>query len=828
MRKNWRFIAIILGVTLALAGCGDSATGDGTTGTGLFAGTTSSEQSESLVGTTSALGTYMGTIEAYQSTFDTLFDADGYRVVAVGSNGDAGIEDGKYGVIDTEGNFVVEPIYDEIVWEFYTEAGNAGEDVLPSVFYNGYLQVVKDGKMGLVDETGTEVIPCEYTTVCMPSEGICTLYNRIDGMYAYESYCSYVGYWSLEKGCEILSPDTYYCMVENFPIDNNEDGTGYTYKPEGDAYCVGDFIGGYAMVITDPTYVMDANTTLSSTTLTMDYVNLIDTEGNFLYGQSYLTIWFKDSGFTAYPQHSDYLAIYQLLDYSGQSVVTEYGATVSLSKSKVYGAGVICASGTVLAAEYTAGAHTDGASFYINTVYPTIDLENNCISIGYSIAPGTICETGMAYFTLSGQATTAPAEEATAEYTIVIQDGLNGIQSADGTMTVPYKYTYIKQGVNGSTWYVCRDESGMYGMVDITTGEEILPCMYDRVGFSITDGQENINNFELGVCYVSLGDNEYLVNANNEIVVDITGLNVSEAYNGLYPCSSLEGYMDNQGRIVLPSYTATRGLDDPYSSYTLYEKDGIVYQISANYLVDSSKVYGETTAVYIPDVSTAYCEIETQSAKTTYVVGDAFSIDGLSVVYGLLHSGGYADVAATASYAIGEEPLAVGDVFDTAGEYTVTISVGDEDAKTTLGSFGITVLAQADYLLDGDYYIATGDYYIAEFLYADTKHYFMLVEASERSVFTLTWKGGDLYVIQSADSGTYLGYAFMGELEGVDDTQLQWVLSEQSSGYTMSPSTVDGMLVAPNWDEGLGAWVYLDWEENTSADCTILQFIPVG
>ncbi len=695
MQKKWKLAAITLGITLALAGCSNTDAGDAST-SGLLAGVVSDTQTECAVGTTSALGTYMGTIAEYQSTFDTLFDADGYRVVAIGENSDAGIVNAKYGVIDTEGNFVVQPIYDEIVWEFYTEEGNAGEDVLPSVFYNGYLQVVKDGKMGLVDETGTEVIPCEYTTVCMPSEGICTLYNRIEGMYSYESYCSYVGYWSLEKGCEILSPDTYYCMVENAPIGDNLEGTGYAYKPEGDAYCAGDFIGGYAMVVTDPSYVISANTTLSDAA-NMNYVNLIDTDGNFLYGQSYLTIWMISSGFTTYPQHADYLAIYQLLDYSAHTVVTANGTTVSLSPSRVYGAGVVCASGTVLAAEYTSSAHTDGASYFINTVYPTIDLANNCITIGYNLAPGTICENGTAYYTLNGQPSTAPTLEieAAAEYTIVIQDERNGIQAADGTITVPYQYTYLKQGVSGSTWYVCRDESGMCGMVDITTGEEILPCMYDRVGFSITDGQENINHFELGVCYVSLGDKEYLVNADNEIVVDISGLNVSEAYNGLYPCSSLGGYMDNQGRIVLPSYTATRGLDDPYSTYTLYQKDGFVYQISANYLVDSSKVYGETTAVYIPDVTATYCAIDTAQAKTTYVAGDAFTTTGVTVLYGMLHSGGYADVAATAS-------------------------------------------------------------------------------------------------------------------------------------YTMAPSALDGLFVAPNWDEGLGAWVYLQWADDVSADCTYLQFIPAG
>jgi hypothetical protein len=77
-----------------------------------------------------------------QPEFDEVYDFDnGYAVVFVGE-----WETGKYGYIDEKGNYLVEPQYDQ--------AYNFTKD--------GYAMVVKDDKCGLIDTTGTLVIPCEY------------------------------------------------------------------------------------------------------------------------------------------------------------------------------------------------------------------------------------------------------------------------------------------------------------------------------------------------------------------------------------------------------------------------------------------------------------------------------------------------------------------------------------------------------------------------------------------------------------------------------------------------------------------------------------------
>ncbi len=529
-----------------------------------------------------AIGTYMGTIEEYQSTFDTMFDKDGYRVVTVGEKTTSGTVGTKYGVIDQYGTFIVEPVYDSIVWRYTPAEGIVpGNDVLPDVFHAGYVQVTQDGKYGLVNSQGVEVIPCVYDFVSMPSEGMCTLYNVATGVYG-SAYSHYVGYWNLSQGREILAPDTYFCTLMNAAVS----GDGAT-NPEGYFYCYGDFIGGYAMVITDNSYEEDPNSypETASPTVHIDYANLIDTNGNFVLDESVLVYWLHSVSFTYYPQKGQYLQFWEATDYSDYWVTNEYGTVVDLECSVVYETGLTSANGVVLEAQFSGASYYDmyHMKYRKRCVLGTINLDQGYFALHADTAPNTLSDGEDLYFNLSGQSISAvspPAAETT--YTIVVSDGYNAVQRSDGTMTVDYGiYTRITYGVDGSTWCVCQGTNGLWGLVDITTGEEILPCMYDAVGLRSRNGEENINHFEMGVCYVKLGDKEYLVDANNTIQADVTGLSLYEAVNGLYKSSSYSsGFYDNQGREVLPGYTAP----EPWSTYTLYQLDGKVYQVSANYL----------------------------------------------------------------------------------------------------------------------------------------------------------------------------------------------------------------------------------------------------
>ncbi|WP_283674690.1 WG repeat-containing protein [Butyricicoccus sp. Marseille-Q5471] len=146
----------------------------------------------------------LGTVSDYQSTLNTMYDENGLRVVNVGfksSSGDLGV---KYGIINRDGNWVAQPIYDKIkpIATDYRLNGGKGArtPATPFYFIGGYVQVVRDGKMGLMNTNGEEVIPCQYDLVQMPSEGMAAVYNKTGS----GSTC-YLGYWSLAQTVKLSS-----------------------------------------------------------------------------------------------------------------------------------------------------------------------------------------------------------------------------------------------------------------------------------------------------------------------------------------------------------------------------------------------------------------------------------------------------------------------------------------------------------------------------------------------------------------------------------------------------------------------------------------------
>ena len=103
--------------------------------------------------------------------------------------------DGNLGLIDKIGNWVVEPEYDEI-WAPHK---------------SGYRVIVKDGKHGVLDSTGTVVYPAEYGYISILPEGfVLTKSGR---------------QWQVDFGGNTLQPfmfdNTYYL---NYPIGYNECG----------------------------------------------------------------------------------------------------------------------------------------------------------------------------------------------------------------------------------------------------------------------------------------------------------------------------------------------------------------------------------------------------------------------------------------------------------------------------------------------------------------------------------------------------------------------------------------------------------------------------
>ena len=192
---------------------------------------------------------YLGTETEYASTLQTMFDENGLRKVEVGFNGKGGTLNCRVGLVDRYGRFAAQPIYDEIrLYANLPELGTENVTVLPKIFVGGYTQAKRDGKMGLLNVKGEEVIPCKYDFVGLPAEGMCRVLNKRNK----EDW--YLGYWNLEQNREVVAPDKYVTGYKNNMIGAiitaNDDYTRGK-KPAGDYLAVNDFIEGCALVFTE-------------------------------------------------------------------------------------------------------------------------------------------------------------------------------------------------------------------------------------------------------------------------------------------------------------------------------------------------------------------------------------------------------------------------------------------------------------------------------------------------------------------------------------------------------------------------------------------------
>ncbi len=243
---------------------------------------------------------YLGTEAEYQSTLDAMFDENGLRKVAVGYNSNNGTLYEKVGLVDRYGKFVVQPIYDRIVSEVEYINGSGHASTRPSYFIGGYAQAVRDGKMGLINSKGEEVVPCKYEYVGLPSEGVCRVYQfkeKIGGNNVY-----YLGYWNIEQNREIVAPDKYSTsFISHYLLDSN---TGKARKNSaGEFLCVHDFIDGYALVFTESGHTKTEMSDFRQSTV-------IDKNGKDILKKTYLTVVnsLTDNFYQTYPQKGPYLS----------------------------------------------------------------------------------------------------------------------------------------------------------------------------------------------------------------------------------------------------------------------------------------------------------------------------------------------------------------------------------------------------------------------------------------------------------------------------------------------------------------------------------------
>ena len=301
--------------------------------------------------------TLLGTVAEYQTTFDTMFDENGLRKVAVGfDNGKSGVVGRKYGFVNESGNFVVPPIYDEIklfdtTHVMYLESADSGPiTTMPFYFPGGYTQAKRGGKMGLINTRGEEVIPCAYDFVGMPVEGMCRLLKKT------ENDMFILSYWNLEQNREVANQTKYYTNYQNFAIARSQPEIGDTsignWTPEGYLTYVNDFMSGYALVFKDPP---------GKDTDTYTGAMIIDKNGNEVLPQTYAVhrkvFYTSRLSAEAYPQKGPYLAFVvpkTIKDYTIEKL-NEKSGWIDTRTYETYATGLAGPSGVMIQPIYTTG-----------------------------------------------------------------------------------------------------------------------------------------------------------------------------------------------------------------------------------------------------------------------------------------------------------------------------------------------------------------------------------------------------------------------------------------------------------------------------------------
>lgn len=322
--------------------------------------------------------TDLGTDAEYKTTFDTFFDRNGLRKVETGWQSNSGVLNNKVGFVNKSGDFVVQPIYDKIQLESShpLQGDDSTQTVLPTYFVGGYTQAVRDGKMGLLNTRGEEVIPCQYDFVGLPSEGVSRVLNKKDA----DTY--YLGYWNLTQKKEIVAPDKYVTIYKNKVIGNKtNDADPYKnckQKPDGDFLAYHDFNGGYAMVYANKKENNKPHTTV------------IDKNGKNIYGKTYLTNQYI-TDYTDYPQQGPYLSYIKAKTFKNYRFQKLHDSRwVKTQTFKTYVTGLVGPKGIAIPASYSTGvlASAGEATFGINPAKFEIILDKKLILTQKDAKPG--------------------------------------------------------------------------------------------------------------------------------------------------------------------------------------------------------------------------------------------------------------------------------------------------------------------------------------------------------------------------------------------------------------------------------------------------------
>ncbi len=588
---------------------------------------------------------YLGTEAEYQTAFDTMFDENGLRKIQVGFKSNNGILNEKFGLVNKYGNFVAQPIYDEIkLYVFYDDLGYYGVTILPTYFIGGYTQAKRDGKMGLINTRGEEVIPCQYDFVALPSEGMCRVLNKVPGTDSW-----YLGYWSLEQNKEVVKPNKYITKEQNTKI-------GGTYsskkKAAGDYLAVNDFIEGHALVFT----AQEKNVTWDSYRAT-----IIDKNGKDVLGKTYF-IYSYGNTYDNYPQKGPYLSFQEPITIKNRTFTKiDDKDWKQILTFNTYATGLAGPSGVLIKPTYTTGinASPGEVSFFINHAKFQINTKTKTILTEKDYRPDKLYGTGYGVIDFNGKVL-IPFEGGelfynekenvysggsrlyTTSYKKLVYDG-SGISFTNGYVNAfkysgayntkesyqPVEYYYVKPdgsyfnvtqkfnwsvkegywpgyeysdfSTTGYAWIQNKDRT-KWGLIDFS-GKTILPFQFDDVDYGSWTLDQN------GYAVVEQNGKKGLVNTDGKLVVPCSYSIFSSPSEGT-PVVLVENDSDKvgiadikTGKFIVPvAYDSIGSFKNMGQVVHTYFEMGVYYAKKDNktYLIDKNgkEVFSTTENFY--------------------------------------------------------------------------------------------------------------------------------------------------------------------------------------------------------------------------------------
>ncbi len=569
--------------------------------------------------------TWLGTQKEYKKTLESFFD-EGLRLVPVGDRQEDGsLSNVKYGLVDSTGKFAAKPIYESIGAEYLSvEKSVYDTNTTETIFVDGYVQATRDGKMGLLDTSGKEVIPCKYHAVGLPVEGISRIIKNIGGKY-------YLGYWNLELGKEIVAPkkyivsgddataaghpQSYEALNRSAEWDYADEASDYYKKQSVNRLAAQyDFKGGYALV---PTGKIETVTQTSSdgsaksVKAYLVYAQIIDKKGKEVlsggpYPYRYGAI---------YPQAGPYM-VYQKLSTKKLKLKTDNGGTVTFNSHLE--SGVVGAKGILIPAQYHGGIRGNSATGWFPSdanmqIIPELSLVMTAKDV-YQGKKEASARFGVVNFS---NKTIIPFET---DYEWFRYDSENKVFTgkyvyrSDGTK-IPKsdKAGYDEAGnllVANGYFTLCDEERYHYkGVASLKTGKAYThKNLYAKAQVMTYDSRSNVS--VNGTLWVNKGDSNKdkwgLVNVNGKIILPFEYESLDsgpqwEMEKGGYALVEKNGrwgMVDTQGKVILPCQ---------YKSISL-SGDGYLS------LCDDSNKYGvfrlSTRKIMIPCVYPSYIDMK--------------------------------------------------------------------------------------------------------------------------------------------------------------------------------------------------------------------------